>query len=341
MKNRVEHLVRWKRRLGLLLVVLIFSTGISLGQRGKKSKADQDWFFYPLTYLSKPDIASPLVLKYGTEAILVMKKDSTFGIVSVMVENGDPLLYSNQFKWMMGKGQQLGVDEGDFPALAKTGLHDEAELEGKERITGFPVKIINEIGRPNGFSYAGFMAQDEDILSVLKGDNQLVRAMGLTHTQMAKPLFHVWNLVLKEIELGRWKRFYDNIPVIFYNGHQLHFKGERSKGWQVSIFHDEVQGSFDFTVSRALTPEEKTFLDEHYSQLSTAQRKDLEAKLTSLHFSEMAPYYIMRYGFYEGHTAYRTDPIAIAFIFGLKTLPELDTAFNHDLLGVLTKHFTK
>ncbi|GET31593.1 hypothetical protein PbJCM13498_04560 [Prolixibacter bellariivorans] len=341
MKNRIEYLVRWKRRLGLLWVVLIFLTSISLGQRGQKSKTDQDWFFYPLTYLSKPDMASPSVLKYGTEAILVMKKDSTFGIVSVTVENGEPLLYSNQFKWMMGKGQQLGVDGGDFPALAKTGLHDEAELEGKERITGFPVRIINEIGRPNGFSRAGFMAEDEDILSVLEGDNQLARAMGLTHPQMAKPLFHIWNLVLKEIELKHWKRFYDNIPVIFYNGHQLNFKAERSKGWQVSIFQDEIQGNFDFTISRKLTPEEKTFLDEHYSRLSDVQRDKLEKKLTSLYFSEMAPYYIMRYGFYEGHTAYRAEPVAIAFIFGLKKLSELDAACNHDLLGVLTKHFTK
>ncbi|GET23234.1 hypothetical protein [Prolixibacter denitrificans] len=332
----------WKRRFGLLLAVVVLSTGALFGQREKQSKLKvKDWYYYPLSYLSKPDIVSPAVFKDGTEAILVMKKDSTYGIVRVTVENGTPLLYSNQIKWMMGKGQQLGVDQGDFPALAKNGLHDEAELEGKDRITGFPVEIIDVIGRPNGFSYAGFMAKDENILSVLKGDNQTVRAMGLTHPQMAKPLFHVWNLVLKEVELGHWRRFYDNISVIFYNGHQLSFKGERSKGWQVSIFQDEIQGSFDFTVSRPLTPEEKTFLDEHYSQLSTAQRKELEAKLTSLHFSEMAPYYIMRYGFYEGHTAYRTDPVAIAFIFGLKTLPELDTAFNHNLFDVLTKHFTK
>lgn len=331
-----------KCRFGLLLAVVVLSTGAVFGQREKQSKLKaKDWYYYPLSYLSKPDIASPAVFKDGTETILVMKKDSTYGIVPVTVENGTPLLYSNQIKWMMGKGQQLGVDQGDFPALAKSGLHDEAELESKDRITGFPVEIINVIGRPNGFSYAGFMAKDEDMLSVLKNDDQTVRAMGLTHPQMAKPLFHVWNLVLNEVELEHSERFYDEIPVIYYNGHSLNFKGERSKGWQVSIFQDEIQGNFDFTVSRDLTPEEKTFLNEHYSQLSDTQKKELETKLTSLHFSEMAPYYIMRYGFYEGHTAYRTDPVAIAFIFGLRTLPELYAEFNHNLFGVLTKHFTK
>jgi hypothetical protein len=66
---------------------------------------------------------------------------------------------------------------------------------------------------------------------------------------------------------------------------------------------------------------------------------DLVEKLAHIHFSEMAPYYIMRYGFYEGHTDFRADPIAIAFIFGLKKLEEIETAFRGNLYEVLTDHF--
>ena len=36
--------------------------------------------------------------------------------------------------------------------------------------------------------------------------------------------------------------------------------------------------------------------------------------------------YIMCYGFYEGHTEYRTDPIAIVFIFGLRSIEEIEDA---------------
>ncbi|MCK4835997.1 MAG: hypothetical protein KAT17_05135, partial [Candidatus Aminicenantes bacterium] len=61
--------------------------------------------------------------------------------------------------------------------------------------------------------------------------------------------------------------------------------------------------------------------------------------LCSIHFSEMAPYYIMRYGFYEGHTDYRADPIAIAFIFGLKSLKEIDNIFQGKLYTTLSNHF--
>ena len=55
---------------------------------------------------------------------------------------------------------------------------------------------------------------------------------------------------------------------------------------------------------------------------------------------EMLPYYVIRYGFYEGHTGYRGDPIAIAFIFGLRTVEEIEAAFPGRLLDTLTAHFT-
>ena len=55
----------------------------------------------------------------------------------------------------------------------------------------------------------------------------------------------------------------------------------------------------------------------------------------------MVPYYIMRYGFYEGHTDYRTDPIAISFIFGLRSLEDIEIAFTGNLYNTLTEHFTE
>jgi hypothetical protein len=67
---------------------------------------------------------------------------------------------------------------------------------------------------------------------------------------------------------------------------------------------------------------------------------ELEQRITRFHFSEMAPYYIMRYGFYEGHTSYRTDPIAIACIFNLKSLEEIENAFQGNLYKRLITHFT-
>jgi len=52
-----------------------------------------------------------------------------------------------------------------------------------------------------------------------------------------------------------------------------------------------------------------------------------------------ATYYIRHYGFYERHTEYRADPIAIACIFGLKTTEEIEDAFRGGLHRILINHF--
>ncbi|MBN1820208.1 MAG: hypothetical protein JW833_05810 [Prolixibacteraceae bacterium] len=294
---------------------------------------------YPFLYDSIPEISSPFYMNDTIENILVVTKNKQYGIVPVTMENGNPLLYSYKIGTFMGKDKQKQVDAGDFPHLAKTGLHSEKELDKKELITGIPIDVINCTGRPNAYSISGFLAYDEDIISVLKGDNQLVTKMGLTHPQLAKPLFHIWNLILKETELGNWGRFYDNVKQIFYNGNLLNFNASGSKGWQISIFFDEVQGRYNIHIDKKLTLSEQQYLKNNYSILSDSKFEELKNNLTNLDFSEMLPYYIMRYGFYEGHTDYRCDPIAIAFIFGLKSIEEIDIAFEGDLYNILTNHY--
>ncbi|MBE0638934.1 MAG: hypothetical protein IH598_10475 [Bacteroidales bacterium] len=273
------------------------------------------------------------------ETILVITKTLQYGIVPVTMENGSPLLYSYKTGTVLGKDKQMQIDVGDFPSLAKNSLHNEEELAIKKMITGIPIDVINCTAKPNGYSYTGFLAEDEDIISVLIGDNRLVGKMKLTHAQLAKPLFHFWNLILKETELGNWTRFYDNIKQIHYNDNILNFKASASKGWQQSIFFDEIQGRYNIHIDRELTPTEFQFLKKNYSILPEEEFDKMVDKLTTLDFSEMLPYYIMRYGFYEGHTDYRCDPIAIALIFGLKSIEEINTAFEGNLYGTLTKHY--
>ncbi|MBA7580885.1 hypothetical protein ES708_22782 [subsurface metagenome] len=119
----------------------------------------------------------------------------------------------------------------------------------------------------------------------------------------------------------------------------MNFKASGSKGWQISIFNDEVQGRYNIHIDREFTPEEEKYIKERYSHLNKDEMADLKYKLTHLDFSEMLPFYVMRYGFYEGHTQYRCDPIAIAFIFGLKNLVEIDHAFDGNLYNILSTHF--
>lgn len=284
---------------------------------------------YPHTYDEPPNIPSPFTTEDGTEMVIGFIEKDQYALIPVTVENGKP--YSRIYR-LYGKGNQLMIDAGDFPTLARTGLHSEQELNAKDIITGRPISVINYVGRPGRFSREGFMSYDEDIISILKGDNRIVERLGLTHPQMARPLFHVWNLILAG--------FWDKIVYILYHGKEVYITAQGGKGYQESIFHDEIHGGWNIHIWRAMDKEEKELVDKTYSDLNAEQKEKLTTKLSHLRTGEMEPYYVMRYGFYEGHTNYRVDPLSISFIFGLRSLKEIENSFQGEIYKTLTEHFT-
>jgi len=293
---------------------------------------------YPSTLPAGLTLPSPGTTKEGREYLLVRTAAGASALVLVPLEDGPVNLRYGAEK--IGKGQQLQVDGSDFPTLAASGLHAPVELARTRSITGKPVAEITRLGRPGMASGVGFLAEDEDILSVLRGDNELVRRLGLKHPDLARPLFHVWNLLLREYELGKLARFKDDVGSFWYHGREIHLRSQRTKGFQESIFNDEIKGAFDIELWRELDAGEREFLNAAYVHLSAAEREAMMGRLTRLRTGEMQPYYIMRYGFYEGHTEYRVDPIAIAVTFGLKPLSEIEKAFPAEVDRALTNHFT-
>ena len=140
--------------------------------------------------------------------------------------------------------------------------------------------------------------------------------------------------------MGRVGRHWKNIQYVLYNGRMIRFRElHPTRGFQESIFNDEIQGAFEINLFRELDTTERAFLRRKYPNLSEAKREELITRLSHIRTGEMEPYYVMRYGFYEGHTAYRVDPIAIAFLFGLRSLEEIEAAFPGALYETLTTHF--
>ena len=295
------------------------------------------YYVYPQLYDRKPDIPSPVTTADGVELALVCTKAGRYAVFDVTVRNGDSLNYKSG---KSGCGFQLIVDLADFPTLAATGLHSDQELSHTATITGKTTAEITRIGRPDMLSEAGFLAEDEDIVSVLAGDNNIVRTLGLTHPQMARPLFHVWNIVHAHEEVSNRKDgTAGSLDYLLYNGRKIYIGAGSGHGWQESIFDDEVLGMFQLEMWRDLTDAETSFLKKEYPELSEDQMLELVRRLAHVHTGEMVPYYIMRYGFYEGHTSYRADPIAIAFVFGLRSIEEIEKTFKGRLHEVLSKHF--
>lgn len=324
-----------------LLVVLFSMTLIASQETHIKSQAlaEEAFKFFPETFDKRPELPSPHTMDDGTEVVVAITKDSKFTLIPVTAKKGESLGYREE-DW--DKIRILEVDAEDFPTLARTGLHSEIELDHSRRITSRSIAEITDSGRPEGSSGAGFMGQEEDIISVLKGDNRLVKRLGLTHPQLAKPLFHIWNIL-------RWVsytsqnvgRTISGIDYFLYNEQKVRLINGGGRGWQSSIFNDEVLGMYQIEFSIDLDEEEKAFIQDKYSNLGNEQMPDLLKKLSYIRTGEMVPFYIMRYGFYEGHTDYRADPIAISLIYGLRSLEDIERAFEGNLYRVLTEHFTR
>ena len=329
---------RFKKLLiiALAISVAFFSTN-SQEMKSQEIHINQKIYpLYPELLQVLPEISSPYKTKTGEEIVIAMTKDGKYTLIPVTVENGMPSNYDQADR---GKGRELEVDTTDFPTLARIGLHSEIELDLIKTITGKSIAEITSIARPGQYSSAGFISQDEDIISVLKGDNRLVKRMELTHRQIVKPLFHAWNLVLAGIQQGKWTDEAMNIKSMFYHGREINLKFS-GKGFQESIFNDEILGEYHLEMWRELNQCEQKFLSKKYTSLSETELADLFNKLCHIHTGEMVPYYATWYGFYEGHTDFRADPIAIAFIFGLRSAEEIEHTFAGDLYEILNLHFT-
>ena len=317
------------------ILIIILAILLSLESSSQSNIIQVDtipYKLYPEVNDIIPDLPSPFINSEGNEFVIAVTKEEKYAIISVTLNND------------RGICPQLVVDTADFPMLVKTGLHSEDALNQIETITGRPIERITELGHPNGLSHSGFMAEDEGIISVIKGDNRIVSQLGSTHPQMAKPLFHVLNMMDADLSLNRWNMAihqWDNIHYFFYNDHKVFVEAGDTKGGQKSIFDDNIEGAFHVKIWREFDAKEAQFLKENSSHISQDEFNEFKVLLSFINMGEMEPQYIMRYGFYEGHTFWRADPIAISFIFGIKTLDELYRIFDKKLYETLTLHHTE
>jgi len=295
--------------------------------------------FYPEAQSEKPDLPSPALTDSEREVVLVRLDENFYSWFDATVENGDTFDYK---RGLLGKGNQILADEEDFPAFAKRGIHSEKELANTKAITGRSVSQITMDGRPGGSSGIGFMATDETILSVIWQDNRTVEKLELTHPDLARPLFHLWNISRTHARDNDVKPTEErtNLSALVYNGLEVFVQVTGSRGWQESIFNDEILGTGHIEIWREMNSDELEFLKEHYEYLTPDQFEELKDKISHLHTGELVLFYINRYGFYEGHSDFRPDPVTIAFIFGLRPIEEIHMATDEDLYQYFNKHFT-
>jgi len=327
-------------RIKIYILLLFFVQGCTHNRYANhfQSIDSGELKFFPVTYTEKPDLPSPAVDADGREVILVKIQDNLYTWFDATVENGDTFDYKTK---KFGKGNQLLADKKDFPTFALRGIHSDKELANAKIITGRSVSQITVDGRPGRSSGAGFMTADETILSVLWNDNKTVRKLGLTHPDLARPMFHLWNVARTNELFNKNKPAEERaeISALVYNQHEIKVQVTGSRGWQESIFNDEILGTGHMEVWKELNKQEMDFLKVEYQHLAPEQFKVMKEGITHLHTGEMVLFYINRYGFYEGHSDFRADPVTIAYVFGIRSLEELHKATDGDLFRYFTTPF--
>jgi hypothetical protein len=320
------------------ILVFIVCTGYAGAKASDRTVEIQGTTYpvHPQLLKEKPAIPSPVDSGHETW-VLGKLRSGGYVIIPVTVKDG-PLNIPRHHSFI-GRGMETHINREDFPSLAETGLHDEDLLKKLTMVTGRRADDITRLGRPQGASWSGFVAADETLQSVLIGDNRLVQAMNLRHSDLAKPLFHIWNLVIVEHENNRMAYEGPTIESIFYSGHEVTLQIRGTKAFQYSIFYDNLQCTYDMKIGRSLRGDEEAYIEKRYAKLPESAREGLKKKLSEINIGEILPYYIQRYGFYEGHTQWRADPLAIAFIFGMRSLEELEMTFPGRLNEILFKHF--
>ncbi|RPH90234.1 MAG: hypothetical protein EHM72_19375, partial [Calditrichaeota bacterium] len=291
---------------GVFWVILGASSGAESLQWKNKS-----YDLYPAVYDHLPELPSPLATGDGKEFVIALTNKNQYAIYPVHWQKDEQ------------QKQQTVSDTADFPTLARTGNHSKAELRYIKTITGRPLDEITRLARPGQLSTSGFLGANEDIMSILKADNYIVRKLGISHFELAKPLFHVLNMMDIDLDLNHWNmahHAWEHVVGLYSHGNRVRVEAHDTKGGQQSIFNDGIEGAFWIIIERKLDQREERYLRKKYSSLTQEQFITLQKKLSSVMTSEMEPQYIMRYGFYEGHTDWRTDPIALTFIFGLKSV---------------------
>jgi hypothetical protein len=203
-------------------------------------------------------------------------------------------------------------------------------------------ELMVALARPGRLSTAGFLGANDGLVSVLRADNRTVTVLGLTHPDLARPLFHLLNMMQADIDLGRWDMAvhrWHNVASVISHGRTVRVIAGDTKGGQPSIFADGLDGSSWLELTGEMTVAERAFLKARYSRLTPREMHALVQSLTCVKSGDMEPFYITRYGFYEGATPWRTDPVALAFVFGLRTLEQIEAAFPGRLYDLMMTRF--
>lgn len=207
--------------------------------------------------------------------------------------SGDPIDWNSEEEFDMPLTEEQSYQVVEESGFKVGGVNSSDLIRKIQTLNGKSIEDLNRSGKryPN---MTPMLGEGDDLRELLIRDNDYVLSRGLTHQDVAAPLFYVfnlWSFVYKSSSLGAVK------PLSFrYRGQQFSIDlRSYSLGTVGSLFSDG-------TSSRAY--------DLELTNDQTGRK---------MRFSALHPYMISRWGFYEGGKDYRLDPADIISMFSLST----------------------
>lgn len=192
--------------------------------------------------------------------------------------------------------EQLGIElfvprQDDTTGFVYGGTNPTENIRRLSEIHGIPIKELERRMRPRQLSEAGFLGPEESLLDVMAMDNDWVTQNNLSHQKIAETLHFIRALALNKLD-GKEIVFHDRryqVDSVFFMGGQVSpFEQLDSVRFSPA---PHAYGSFDLRVKNLATGD-------------------------SISFSSLLPFFIERYGFYEGTgTPYRVSPQKICEVF--------------------------
>lgn len=224
--------------------------------------------------------------RFGDDTNTVLTVEKGPMQFDVTTEYGGRLLDGTQKLLRSISASELGIQPVEKiveqSGFTVGGSNDSELILGLNSLAGQSISQLELVMRPMHSSMSGFLGEHESLREVLAEDNDFVLSQGLTHQELAAPLFYA----RQHVYGGYGNEF-------TYEGAKYKVEMMNYRGYQDSPFMDGTKTMSDMTI---------TNLDSG----------------DSLSCSALIPDMMARYGFYEGKgTPYRLEPSAVIKVFGL------------------------
>jgi len=189
----------------------------------------------------------------------------------------------------------------------------------KRAIGNNTLEKLEEKLRPERASRAGFLGQEDFLVSTLLEDRATMKKVGVSYTELAKVIYYLtngWYMKKMKVDQGNDFVYKKQLAVTVYRtmGPQRCPFDDVGLGWSMIL----VEKLETYDESQKIIKERKDKLKERKDDCSDVILEHLIKTKNNIILTELSPHLIYRHKFFEGKgTPYRMEPAVLIEWFKL------------------------